>query len=130
MHQNGEAQPMQNGIDPSHAPRDTTVIEMKASITTPLLKAIQRRKEEPPTPLMYLLNHPEGLSACDIDVIKLTAQFTAIGGRSFLAGLASREQKNPQFDFLKPTHVLFSYFTSLVDSYAKVRRYPLCSILV
>jgi splicing factor 3A subunit 1 len=31
-----------------------------------------------------------------------------------------REQRNPQFDFLKPTHMLFSYFTSLVDSYMKI----------
>lgn len=36
------------------------------------------------------------------------------------SGVAMREQRNPQFDFLKPTHMLFSYFTSLVDSYMKV----------
>ena len=33
--------------------------------------------------------------------------------------MAQRERKNPQFDFLKPTHMLFTYFTSLVDSYAR-----------
>jgi splicing factor 3A subunit 1 len=38
-----------------------------------------------------------------------------------LAGLAQREQRNPQFDFLKPTHLLFSYFTGLVDAYTKVK---------
>jgi splicing factor 3A subunit 1 len=56
----------------------------------------------------------------DTDIIKLTAQYTAVNGREFLAGLAQREIRNPQFDFLKPTHLLFSYFTALVDSYAKI----------
>ena len=55
-------------------------------------------------------------------MIKLTAQYTAASGRQFLAGLAQREQRNPQFDFLKPTHMLFSYFTALVDAYTKVGR--------
>merc|ERR1719162_1026030 len=27
--------------------------------------------------------------------------------------------RDPQFDFLKPTHALFGYFTSLVDAYTK-----------
>lgn len=68
----------------------------------------------------FQLVHPSGLSALDVDIIKLTAQYTAVSGREFLGGLAQREQRNPQFDFLKPTHMLFSYFTSLVDAYAKV----------
>ncbi len=55
-----------------------------------------------------------------MDVIKLTALYTAANGREFLGGLVEREKRNPQFDFLKPTHQLFSYFTSLVDAYAKV----------
>ena len=71
-------------------------------------------------PYDFQLMHPSGLSALDVDIIKLTAQYTAVSGREFLGGLAQREQRNPQFDFLKPTHMLFSYFTSLVDAYAKV----------
>lgn len=77
-----------------------------------------------PPPLEYSLGHPTGINPVDIDIIKLTAQYTAANGRDFLSGLAQREQKNPQFDFLKPTHVLFSYFTSLVDSYAKILQSP------
>lgn len=73
-----------------------------------------------PTQFEYSLGHPSSITALDIDIIKLTAQFTAANGRDFLAGLAQREQRNPQFDFLKPTHMLFSYFTSLVDSYSKI----------
>lgn len=43
--------------------------------------------------------------------MQLTAQFTAVGGRNFLSELAKREAKNEQFQFLKHTHALFSYFT-------------------
>jgi len=36
------------------------------------------------------------------DMIKLTAQFVARNGQHFQMGLLNREQKNSQFDFLKP----------------------------
>jgi hypothetical protein len=39
---------------------------------------------------------PEGLTALDLDVIKLTAQFVARNGKAFLTGLAQREAANPQ----------------------------------
>merc|ERR1712060_767504 len=45
--------------------------------------------------------------------------FVARNGQKFLIGLTQRESRNPQFDFLKPTHALFGYFTSLVDAYTK-----------
>ena len=45
---------------------------------------------------------------------QLTAQFTAVGGRNFLSELAKREARNEQFQFLKHTHALFSYFTRYV----------------
>merc|ERR1719473_952441 len=54
-----------------------------------------------------------------MDIVKLTAQFVARNGQKFLIGLTQRESRNPQFDFLKPTHALFGYFTSLVDAYTK-----------
>lgn len=52
-------------------------------------------------------------------MIKLTAQFVARNGQKFLTGLSEREAKNTQFDFLKPQHNLFGYFTYLVESYSK-----------
>lgn len=52
--------------------------------------------------------------------MKLTALFTARRGRSFLANLSSREGRNYQFDFLRPTHSLFGYFNRLVEQYTKV----------
>lgn len=86
----------------------------------PIALALTKNKSEKPHLPQFSLVHPIGLSAMDIDIIKLSAQYTAVSGRNFLAGLAQREQRNPQFDFLKPTHLLFSYFTSLVDGYSKV----------
>jgi len=73
---------------------------------------------EPPRP-MYMVPRPVGVLPLDVDIIQLSAQYVARNGRSFLTGLANRESKNPQFDFLKPTHYLFPYFTSLVDAYSK-----------
>lgn len=59
------------------------------------------------------------IARIDMDILKLTAQFVARNGQKFLMGLTDRESKNPQFDFLKPTHALFEYFTSLVEAYSR-----------
>jgi len=73
---------------------------------------------KPPPADQYIVNHPY-IAPMDMDIIKLTAQFVARNGQKFLIGLTQRESRNPQFDFLKPTHTLFGYFTSLVDAYTK-----------
>mmetsp|Transcript_38876 Transcript_38876/g.91526 ORF Transcript_38876/g.91526 Transcript_38876/m.91526 type:complete len:705 (-) Transcript_38876:79-2193(-) len=80
----------------------------------------EKRKKiaKPPPPDQYVVNHPY-IAPMDMDIIKLTAQFVARNGQKFLIGLTQRESRNPQFDFLKPTHALFGYFTSLVDAYTK-----------
>ena len=52
--------------------------------------------------------------------MKLTALFTARRGRNFLANLSAREGRNYQFDFLRPTHSLFTCFNRLVDQYTKI----------
>ena len=72
----------------------------------------------------YTAHIPEGLALMDLDVIKLTAQFVARNGKTFLTGLASREHSNPQFNFLKPTHSLFTFFTRLCDAYSRVLMPP------
>eukprot|EP00929_Paragymnodinium_shiwhaense_P101383 TRINITY_DN6443_c0_g1_i1.p1 TRINITY_DN6443_c0_g1~~TRINITY_DN6443_c0_g1_i1.p1 ORF type:complete len:691 (+),score=245.88 TRINITY_DN6443_c0_g1_i1:74-2146(+) len=77
-----------------------------------------KREAKPPPPDQFVVNHPY-IAPMDMDIIKLTAQFVARNGQKFLIGLTQRESRNPQFDFLKPTHALFGYFTSLVDSYTK-----------
>ncbi|KAJ3476340.1 hypothetical protein NLI96_g11220 [Meripilus lineatus] len=73
---------------------------------------------EPPVP-EFILDVPS-ISAVDMDIMKLTALFTAQRGRSFLSTLSAREGRNYQFDFLRPTHSLFGYFNRLVEQYSKV----------
>jgi splicing factor 3A subunit 1 len=63
--------------------------------------------------------HPV-LANIDMDTIKLTAQFVARNGQKFLQGLTERESLNPAFNFLKPTHGLFGYFTTLVEQYSRL----------
>jgi splicing factor 3A subunit 1 len=98
----------------------STSTSAKASITTPIARFAMNKPTTAPHPFEFKIDHPSGLNALDVDIIKLTAQYTVANGKDFLLGLAVREQRNPQFDFLKPTHMLFSYFTTLVDAYAKV----------
>lgn len=76
---------------------------------------------KPPLKDQFSISHPN-ISSIDMDVIKITAQFVARNGQKFLTGLSEREIRNPQFDFLKPQHNLFGYFTYLVESYAKCLR--------
>ena len=56
--------------------------------------------------------------------MKLTAQFAARNGRNFINQLAQRESRNYQFDFLRPSHSLFPFFTELVKQYTKVLAPP------
>ncbi|KAL3520304.1 hypothetical protein ACH5RR_018453 [Cinchona calisaya] len=79
---------------------------------------------EPPEAEHYTVRLPEGITGEELDIIKLTAQFVARNGKSFLTGLTSREINNPQFHFLKPTHSMFMFFTSLADAYSKVLMPP------
>jgi splicing factor 3A subunit 1 len=37
-----------------------------------------------------------------------------------MSQLAQRESRNYQFDFLRPSHSLFNYFTSLVTQYTQL----------
>nr|CAG8507449.1 15628_t:CDS:10 [Entrophospora candida] len=74
--------------------------------------------KEPP-PFEFTTDMP-AISAQDLDILKLTAQFVARNGRQFMTALSQREQRNYQFDFLRPNHSLFNYFTKLVEQYTKV----------
>ncbi|KAF1742324.1 hypothetical protein MXB_2064 [Myxobolus squamalis] len=67
----------------------------------------------------YILEAPP-LSAVDLEVVKITAQFAAKNGRQFLQSLLQREMKNYIFDFLKPQHNIYSFFNKLVDQYTKI----------
>ncbi|ALC47140.1 CG16941 [Drosophila busckii] len=87
-----------------------------------LLKQVVEQQfvpREPPAEFEFIAE-PPSISAFDLDVVKLTAQFVARNGRQFLTNLMSREQRNFQFDFLRPQHSLFQYFTKLLEQYTKV----------
>jgi len=84
-----------------------------------LRKEIFKKKNlRAPPPDQFSVIHPE-LHVLDSEIIKLTAQFVTRNGQKYLSALSERQSNNPQFDFLKPTHKLFTYFTSLLDSYSK-----------
>ena len=79
---------------------------------------------EPPKPLFTASTRPIGASPLEIETIQLTAQFVAGSGRAFLGALTAKEEGNPQFGFLKPTHHLFQYFAALIEAYTKVLTPP------
>jgi splicing factor 3A subunit 1 len=57
------------------------------------------------------------INAQDLEVVKLTALYVAKRGKSFMTALSQRETRNYQFDFLRPQHSLYQFFTRLVDQY-------------
>ncbi|KAE9465443.1 hypothetical protein C3L33_02647, partial [Rhododendron williamsianum] len=126
----------QNQNQPSSDPADPSlpesipsapVTEGEETITKPDPSAQfrpVRRVLEPPEAELYTVRLPEGITGEELDIIKLTAQFVARNGKSFLAGLTNRESNNQQFHFLKPTHSMFMFFTSLADAYSKVLMPP------
>lgn len=81
-------------------------------------------KTEPP-PLNFLADPAPSITHMESDLIKLTCQFIATYGRSFLVELIGWEQNNGEFDFLKPQHGQFKYMTNLIMQYSLVRNYPL-----
>ncbi|KAJ1940942.1 SF3a splicing factor complex subunit [Linderina macrospora] len=74
---------------------------------------------EQPDPIQFASPMP-AISAQDLDVLRLTAQFVARNGRQFMTTLAQREANSYQFDFLNPNHTLFGFFRKLVDQYTLV----------
>ncbi|KAF7029235.1 hypothetical protein CFC21_041039 [Triticum aestivum] len=63
---------------------------------------------------------PEGITGEELDIIKLTAQFVARDGKNFLTSLAHRESTNSQFNLIRPTHSMFTFFTMFADVYSRV----------
>ncbi|KAF9363204.1 SF3a splicing factor complex subunit [Mortierella sp. NVP85] len=92
--------------------------EAKAEVEAKVEEVVKPPPEEPPT-LEFMTPMPS-VSSQDLDVLKLTAQFVARNGRQFMVSLAQREARNYQFDFLRPNHSLFNYFSKLVEQYTKI----------
>lgn len=116
--QGGEAAPAKEGTTAAAAATAAASAAAAAAAAAPA--AVTTRPLEKPEDEKYTVHVPEGLTGLDLDVIKLTAQFVARNGASFLTGLTTREANNPQFYFLKPTHSLFGFFTALADAYSAV----------
>lgn len=76
-----------------------------------------------PKPAEFKVDLP-GVTAQDLDILRLTALFHARRGRSFLSSLSIREGRNFQFDFLRPTHSLYGYYNRMVESYQKIMQPP------
>jgi splicing factor 3A subunit 1 len=57
------------------------------------------------------------ISAKDLEILKLTALYTAKNGENWLKELRNREAGNVQFDFLRPTHSFFQFFRAIIDQY-------------
>jgi len=111
--------------EPDRIPKAAAPTESVTKKQAEILKSATKKKEEAPIPKeappeYEFIADPPSISAFDLDVVKLTAQFVARNGRQFLTQLMNREQRNYQFDFLRPQHSLFQYFTRLLEQYTKV----------
>ena len=69
--------------------------------------------------MMSLRPIPAGISALDLDVIKVTAQFAARNGKKFVTALASGRARQPSIQLLRPQHSMFTFF-KLIDAYEKI----------
>ncbi|KHJ75214.1 surp module, partial [Oesophagostomum dentatum] len=101
---------------------DTTTVAPKPHLPEAVKDAVKKAEFVPtkPPPAFEFCADPATINAYDLDLIRLTALFVARNGRQFLTQLMTREARNFQFDFLKPQHSNFTYFTKLVEQYTKV----------
>ena len=83
------------------------------------LPAVEPEKPRGPAapPDFHFSARMPNISAQDLEVVKLTALFVAKNGRSFMTTLSQKETRNYQFDFLRPQHSLYQFFSRLVDQY-------------
>ncbi|TIB96459.1 hypothetical protein E3Q18_03152 [Wallemia mellicola] len=97
----------------------------KSTLSTPSISqtpSFMPSKPIPKEPIghEFTIEIPDNALAIDLDIIRLTALFTARRGKSFISMLGGRENRNPQFDFLRPNHSLFGLFNNFVEQYLKV----------
>ena len=80
----------------------------------------ERPKGPTPPPELRFSARMPNINAQDLEVVKLTALFVAKNGRSFMTALSQKESRNYQFDFLRPQHSLYQFFSRLVDQYTEL----------
>ncbi|KAJ5819811.1 splicing factor 3a subunit 1 [Penicillium riverlandense] len=82
----------------------------------------EKPKGPPEPPAFHFSARIPIINAQDLEVVKLTALFVAKRGKSFMTALSQREARNFQFEFLRPQHSLYGFFTRLVDQYTILLR--------
>lgn len=87
-----------------------------AAATTRVVEDTKPKGPPEPPAFRFSARQPN-ISARDLEVLKLTALYTARVGENWLKELRNRESGNPQFDFLRPNHTFFPFFRALVDQY-------------
>ncbi|KAJ5594477.1 uncharacterized protein N7459_000685 [Penicillium hispanicum] len=82
----------------------------------------EKPKGPPEPPAFHFSARMPIINAQDLEVVKLTALFVAKRGKAFMTALSQREARNFQFEFLRPQHSLYQFFTRLVDQYTILLR--------
>src|SRR5271168_4204944 len=96
------------------AGRGTAVSAGRADAPAPV---DEKPKGPAPPPDFHFSARMPNISALDLEVVKLTALHVARKGKSWMTALSQREARNYQFDFLRPQHSLYNFFSHLVDQY-------------
>lgn len=96
----------------SQGPQGRTSAAVAPTHVPPPKDDLEKPEEE-----LFTVHIPEEMAALELDVIKLTAQYVACNGNSFLNGLNQREQANPLFSFLKPSHSLHPIYSKFKQAY-------------
>lgn len=96
------------------AGRGTAVSAGRADAPAPI---DEKSKGPAPPPDFHFSARMPNISALDLEVVKLTALHVARKGKSWMTALSQREARNYQFDFLRPQHSLYNFFSHLVDQY-------------
>lgn len=107
-----------NGASATLAVKDARVESRVPDKVKQFIEKVSIPLEAPPEP--QFVAEPPTSCALELQVLRLTARYVAVHGRSLLTHLMQKEQRNPLFDFLRPTHNGFSYLTRMIEQYSKV----------
>lgn len=103
-------------LEEVRAGRGTAVSAGRVGEVAPAPPPEKRQGPAAPPEFHFSARMPN-ISAQDLEVVRLTALFVAQNGRSFMTTLSQKETRNYQFDFLRPQHSLYQFFSRLVDQY-------------
>lgn len=104
---------------PGPADKDRAASAVRAALLADKSNTAKKTEPERPLPHEFSLEFPS-TAAVDLEVLKLTALFTARQGQGFASRLMARESRSYQFEFLHPKHPLFSYFHLMVEQYRSI----------